>query len=130
MSTNTASRRKFVKLGIAGASGLFFSGVSAKKLNAENSSQNRDKDFNIQNFGAKGDGKALNTKAIQKALDTCVKNGGGRVVVPKGTFLTGSIIIGNNTELNLEEGAEERSHLFKIITPFFAGNSAWLSIQF
>ena len=35
--------------------------------------------YNIKDFGAIGDGKTMNTASIQKAIDTCFENGGGRV---------------------------------------------------
>src|SRR5947209_17935171 len=43
--------------------------------------------YNVRAFGAKGDGKALDTKAVQAAIDTCTAAGGGTVLVPTGTFL-------------------------------------------
>jgi hypothetical protein len=60
--------------------------------------------FNIKDFGAKGDGKTLNTKAIQSALDaaTIVH---GTVIVPSGTFLTGTIFLKSNTHLSLSSGS-------------------------
>ena len=42
--------------------------------------------FSIANFGAIGDGKTMNTNAIQHALDSC-RVTGGEVVVPEGIFL-------------------------------------------
>ena len=60
--------------------------------------------LDVRNFGAKGDGVAKDTAAIQRALDSCAK-AGGRVVVPPGTYLTGSLFLGDNTELHLQEGA-------------------------
>jgi len=42
--------------------------------------------YNIRDFGAKGDGKALDTAALQTAIDTCTRDGGGTVLVPAGTF--------------------------------------------
>ncbi|HUX62114.1 MAG TPA: glycosyl hydrolase family 28-related protein, partial [Ignavibacteriaceae bacterium] len=50
-----------------------------------------DKDFDITKYGAVADGKTLCTKAFVKAIEACSKAGGGRVVVPKGEFLTGAI---------------------------------------
>ena len=38
--------------------------------------------FNILKYGAIGDGKTLNTEAVQKAIDDCNLNGGGTVIVP------------------------------------------------
>lgn len=60
--------------------------------------------FNIADYGALGDGKTLNTKAIQAALDAC-KEGGGTVHVPKGRYLTGTVRMWDNTTLYLEQGA-------------------------
>ena len=60
--------------------------------------------YDVRSFGAKGDGVAKDTVAVQRALDACAK-AGGRVVVPAGTYLIGSIYLGDNTELHLEEGA-------------------------
>lgn len=59
---------------------------------------------NILDYGAIADGKTDNTKAIQKAVDDCAK-GSGKVIVPKGTFLTGPIFLKSNVNLHLEEGA-------------------------
>jgi len=59
----------------------------------------------VRNFGAVGDGAALDTAAFQKALDTCAVNGGGEVIVPAGRYLIGSIQLGQATLLRLEEGS-------------------------
>jgi len=63
------------------------------------------KDFNILDFGAIADGKTLNTNAIQSAIDAAHENGGGRVVVPAGNFLTGTILLKSGVELHLLENA-------------------------
>jgi hypothetical protein len=62
-------------------------------------------DYNITDFGAKGDSSTVNTGAIQNAIDACHKNGGGRVVIPNGQFVTGSIMLKSNVELHLTKGA-------------------------
>jgi len=62
-------------------------------------------DFNILSFGAIADGKTLNTTHIQSAIDAAFKNGGGRVVIPAGHFLTGSIVMKSGVELHLLKGA-------------------------
>ena len=56
---------------------------------------------NVRDFGATGNGLTKDTAALQKALDTCAAAGGGRVLVPDGVYLTGSLVIGPNTTLEL-----------------------------
>ncbi|HEY8897134.1 MAG TPA: glycosyl hydrolase family 28-related protein, partial [Niastella sp.] len=46
--------------------------------------------FNVRDFGAKGDGKTLDTKAIQAAIDACNKEHGGTVLIPAGDFICGT----------------------------------------
>ncbi len=64
-----------------------------------------DKDFLITSYGAVGNGITLNTEAFRKAIEECEKSGGGRVVVPKGIWLTGPIELRSNVNLYLERGA-------------------------
>lgn len=61
--------------------------------------------FNITDFGAVADGKTLNTKALQSAIDKCSAAGGGTVTVPSGTYKTGTIYMRSNVELHLEHGS-------------------------
>lgn len=61
--------------------------------------------YSLPDFGAIGDGRTLNTAAIQAAFDEVPKSGGGQVIVPPGTFLTGSLKVHAHTELILMPGA-------------------------
>jgi len=61
--------------------------------------------FNVVDYGAVGDGKALCTKAIQKAVDTCAAAGGGTVHFPAGKFLSGAIFLKSNVTLHIGQGA-------------------------
>jgi polygalacturonase len=61
--------------------------------------------FDITKYGALGDGKTLNTKALQTAIDDCNKNGGGTVFVPTGVFIMGTVNLKSNVNLNLSSGA-------------------------
>jgi polygalacturonase len=61
--------------------------------------------WSIADYGAVGDGKAMNTDAIRKAIDACVVGGGGRVLVPAGTYLTGPIELKSGVDLHLDAGA-------------------------
>lgn len=63
------------------------------------------KDYPITDFGAIGDGATLCTTAIQKAIDRCNAEGGGRVVVPNGVFVSGTIYMRSGVELHLEINA-------------------------
>ena len=59
----------------------------------------------ITDYGAVGDGKTLNTTAIRQAIEAAKKAGGGRIVVPPGTYLTGTILLASNMSLELQAGA-------------------------
>ena len=61
--------------------------------------------FLITDFGAKAETDFINTEAIQKAVDAAEAAGGGRVVVPAGTWTTGTIWMKSRVELHLERGA-------------------------
>jgi polygalacturonase len=60
----------------------------------------------IKDFGAVSDGKTLNTVAFAKAIAACAQAGGGRVVVPAGTWLTGPIELKSSIDLHTEAGAK------------------------
>lgn len=72
--------------------GLAAAGVSAASLN-------------VADFGAVGDGKTLNTAAIQKALDTVAERGGGVLRFPAGQYVSGSVVMKSHTTVHLEAGA-------------------------
>jgi Glycosyl hydrolases family 28 len=61
--------------------------------------------FQIAVFGAKGDGLANDTKAIQQAIDKATQAGGGIVVVKSGTYKIGTLVLKSNVNLHLEPGA-------------------------
>jgi len=63
-------------------------------------------EYNITSYGAKDDGKTINTSAIQKTIDACHEAGGGKVVIPPGEFVTGTIILKSGVNLYLEQGAK------------------------
>ncbi|WP_226789912.1 glycoside hydrolase family 28 protein [Flagellimonas hadalis] len=64
-----------------------------------------DYQVSIADFGAVGDGILSNTTAFADAIEEVSKNGGGRVVVPRGMWLTGPIQFKSNINLHLEDGA-------------------------
>jgi polygalacturonase len=61
--------------------------------------------FDVRDYGAKGDGVAQDTAAIQKALDECGNAGGGIVRFPAGVYLSQPIILRNATTVELDAGA-------------------------
>lgn len=62
------------------------------------------RDFNVRDFGAKGDGLTFDTQAIQKALDACAKSG-GTVQFPPGTYLSKPLRLHSKTTVLLDAGA-------------------------
>jgi polygalacturonase len=61
--------------------------------------------YSIVDFDAKKDSSFNNQQSIQNAIDKCNDEGGGRVIVPKGTWHTSYLILKSNVNLHLEEGA-------------------------
>lgn len=61
--------------------------------------------FNVQDYGARADGKHHDGPAIAAAIAACNEAGGGQVLFPPGTYLTGPIRLCSNLELHLETGA-------------------------
>jgi polygalacturonase len=61
--------------------------------------------YSITDFGAVGDGKTMNTEAFAQAISACAAGGGGRVLVPPGTYLTGPIRLASNMDFHLDRDA-------------------------
>lgn len=61
--------------------------------------------YNVKSFGAKGDGKNIDSKAINKAIESASAAGGGTVYFPAGTYLSYSIRLKDNITLHLGRGA-------------------------
>jgi len=57
--------------------------------------------YNIRTFGATGDGKAIDTAALQAAIDACTRDGGGTVLVPAGVFQIGTVELKSNVTLRI-----------------------------
>jgi len=84
-----------------------------------------DRDVNLKDFGAVGDGKTLCTEAFAKAIDNLSGKGGGRLIVPRGIWHTGPIVLKSNINLHLEKGsvilfAADES-LYPLISTSFEG---------
>jgi polygalacturonase len=119
--TQSLSRREMLKGGIVLASGiaispLFLQGSQALAAGPLPWSEANtilsettvptfpNKTFNVTDYGAKGDNSTDNTSAFQKAISACNAAGGGQVVVPSGTYVTGAIYIKSNVNLHLNSG--------------------------
>ena len=102
---------------------IFFACATANKANVWNSSSApmeemeklrsqivaphfKRQDFLITDFGAVGDGKTKNTEAFRKAIEACNKSGGGRVIIPSGTYLTGAVYLKSNVNLHFSDSAK------------------------
>lgn len=84
---------------------------------------------NIIDFGAKRDGQMLCTKAFADAINAVSKKGGGRIIIPRGTWLTGPITLKSNIELFTESGAlvvfSKDKSLYPIVESNFEGYSTF-----
>jgi len=67
---------------------------------------NAQSQFDVKTMGAKGDGIALETAFIQRAIDKAYENGGGVVTVPPGKYKIGTLMLKDNIDLHLQLGAE------------------------
>ncbi len=63
------------------------------------------KAYSVLDFGAVADGKTLNSAAVQRAVDVCSKDGGGKIVFPKGEYVLGTIFLKSNVHIVLEKDA-------------------------
>ena len=61
--------------------------------------------YNVRNYGAAGDGKNLDSPAIDKAIQAAAAAGGGTVYLPPGTYLSGTIHLASNIHLLIDAGA-------------------------
>ena len=68
-------------------------------------------DYSVSDFGARGDGKTVNTRAIQRVIDLCAEKG-GKVIIPQGEFVTGTLFLKSNVTLRLERGAHLLGYKF------------------
>ncbi len=82
-------------------------------------------EVNLSDFGGVGDGIALNTEAFSKAISHLAANGGGRLVIPDGVWLTGPIVLENKIDLHVSTGAillfSNNKDLYPVAKTFFEG---------
>jgi polygalacturonase len=108
------SRRDFLRLSAAGLAGA--AAGSSERLNAAVSPNElaaagpkdttpRELSFDVKTFGAKGDGTTIDTPAVNKAIETAARAGGGVVRFPAGVYSCFSIHLKSKVTLYLEPGA-------------------------
>ena len=84
-----------MKLSVVTAFLIFMEGALILSVNAQ---------YNVKQYGAKGDGRSLDSNAIQAAINDAYKNGGGIVEIPSGTYIIGTLILKDNVNLHLLAG--------------------------
>ncbi len=84
-----------------------------------------DRQVSLPDYGAVGDGETLCTEAFAKAIDALSRQGGGHLIVPRGIWHTGPIVLKSNIDLHLEMGAVIRfaadETLYPLIKTSFEG---------
>jgi hypothetical protein len=101
MNVDHLSRREFMHKPVGASLALALSGSRGNLASPAPALEA----FNIFKFGAKGDGRVKDTRAIQQAIDACCKAGGGTVYFPPGKFLSGSLHLRTNVALHLDHAA-------------------------
>jgi len=104
MESFNKARRELLKFGGIGlaASAATLPAFAAGKSKTISSTSNL---FDIRTYGAVGDGKAVDTPAINKAIEAAAAAGGGTVLFPAGTWLCFSIRLKSHVDLYLSQGA-------------------------
>ncbi len=103
MMEGNSARRKFLKFTSAGLAGAATGAVIRPAHGMPSGAASLH--YDVRAFGAKGDGKTLDTPAINKAIEAAAAAGGGIVLFPPGTYLCYSIHLKNNVNMSLGPGA-------------------------
>ena len=100
---NALSRRNWLGVASAGVigAGLLNTDHVQSELSPDARSTLGVRTYNIRDFGAKGDGKTLDTVAVQAAIDACSGHRGGTVLVPAGVFVIGTVEMKSNVRLHI-----------------------------
>jgi polygalacturonase len=84
---------------------------------------------NLAEIGGVADGLTLNTAAIAKGVEMLTDKGGGKLIIPAGLWITGPIVLKDNINLHLEEGAllrfSDDFDLYPIVESTFEGIMTW-----
>ena len=105
MSTETNLRRDFLRLAGAGITGAALTVKADQGPAYPAASSPAAASFDVRTFGATGDGKTLDTAAINKTIDAAAAAGGGTVLFRAGNYLSYSIHLKSHVALHLDAGA-------------------------
>jgi len=109
MNSFNSQRRDLLRVGSLGFAGATIPAVSfaamASGQNPTSSNVPASAIFSVRQYGASGDGKILDTDAVNRTIEAAASAGGGVVLFPSGVYLCFSIRLKSNVHLHLEEGA-------------------------
>ena len=117
----TGSRRQFLRKPVLAGTALSAFPASAQSPSPPSAGAF----FNVRDFGAVPDGSTLNTLALQAAVDACHNAGGGRVLVPPGVYVTGTVRLKSRVTLRVEAGAILRGSIHIADYPGDIGTAYW-----
>jgi polygalacturonase len=100
------ARREFLRVGGVGMAGAFLAGTPMHgQASTTQDRPQTDGWFNVKTFGAVGDGKTIDTSAVNKTIEVAAATGGGTVHIPSGNYLCYSIRLKSKVALYLDQGA-------------------------
>ncbi|HEU5339892.1 rhamnogalacturonidase [Edaphobacter sp.] len=105
MDTFNSRRRELLKLSGMGLAAVAATSVPSAYAATKSSIKTTPDIFDIRAFGAVGDGKTVDSPAINKAIEAAAAAGGGTVLFPAGTWLSFSVRLKSNVDLYLSQGA-------------------------
>jgi polygalacturonase len=105
MTTDPTPRRDFLRMAASGLAGSALTARPAKAQAKSPAALPISGAYNVRNYGATGDGKTIDSPAINKAIDAAAAGGGGTVLFPAGNYLSYSIHLKSHVALYLDQGA-------------------------
>jgi polygalacturonase len=106
MTTDFTPRRDFLRIATAGIAGSALASQTAgAHAQVSGTGERSTGAHNVKSYGAVGDGKAIDSAAIDKAIDAAAADGGGTVYFPSGNYLSYSIHLKSHVALYLDQGA-------------------------
>src|SRR5258708_5256718 len=104
MRSEESARRRFLKSG-AGFAGGALIGLPARPIAADATQTARSLVYDVGAFGARGDGRTIDSPSINRAIDEAATAGGGTVYLRAGTYLSYSIHLKSKVAIYLDQGA-------------------------